>query len=446
MINGQYNFQSIKNNGNINYNQNNNSISKENNKYYDINSIDKYYDINNNDKYYNINNIDNNYNINNIDNNYNINNIDNNYDINNNNDKYYDINNIDSNDENDNNKYLINIDQALSESSYPKYIQEFIRNFIINNYYKHKEAKVYFTVKDKEKLFVICYYLEILLKKNKYNINILVYLPQLYPNYAPEFYIFRKGHTGIGSYYKDIINRSDLKISIDKICEFVPERNNIEEIIEKLKSKFKENFPIYKDSKEKFGFELIEKSNFDKESAKEVFFKPKPLNDDDILNYIKDETKKQIRIKYSEFKNKFGEFLKNNQNLKIIDKNIKKNLINNKLIKKKEQMNQKLIKIIEIKNKLNGIENRLIKENNEIQEINNNKTCFDKCNEIINIKDKEDMKFVIMKKTIEDYLSYLRKGYEKNIISFKDMINKTRILSRELFNINYLRNKNKHNY
>ena len=311
MNNDQYNFKSIQNNGNNNYNQNNNSISKEYNKYYDINSIDKYYDINNNDKYYNINNIDKYDDINNID-------------------KYYDINNIDSNYENNNDnndknlKNLINIEQALSESSYPKYIQEFIGNFITNNYYKHKEAKVYFTVKDKEKLFVIYYNLEILLKSNKYNINILVYLPQLYPNYSPEFYIYRNGYIGIGDYYKDTINRSNLKISIDKICQFDPERNNIEEIIDKLKNEFKEHFPIYKSSKEKFGFEIIEQNNFDKENAKEVYFKLKLINDDELLNIIKNETKKEVRAKYAEYKKKFGGFLQNYQNLKIIDKDVKK--------------------------------------------------------------------------------------------------------------------------
>ena len=308
MNNDQYNYKSIQNNGNNNYNQNNNSISKEYNKYYDINSIDKYYDINNNDKYYNINNIDKYDDINNIDN-------------------YYDINNIDSNYENNNDnndKNLINIDQALSESSYPKYIQEFIGNFITNNYYKHKEAKVYFTVKDKEKLFVIYYNLEILLKSNKYNINILVYLPQLYPNYSPEFYIYRNGYIGIGDYYKDTINRSNLKISIDKICQFDPERNNIEEIIDKLKNEFKEHFPIYKSSKEKFGFEIIEQNNFDKENAKEVYFKLKLINDDELLNIIKNETKKEVRAKYAEYKKKFGGFLQNYQNLKIIDKDVKK--------------------------------------------------------------------------------------------------------------------------
>ena len=46
-----------------------------------------------------------------------------------------------------------------------------------------------------------------------------------------------------------------------------------------------------------------------------------------------------------------------------------------------------------------------------------------------------------MKKTLEDYLIFLKKGFEKKVLSFEDMITKTRSFSRELFNINYSINK-----
>ena len=49
-----------------------------------------------------------------------------------------------------------------------------------------------------------------------------------------------------------------------------------------------------------------------------------------------------------------------------------------------------------------------------------------------------------MKKTLEDYLAFLRKGYERRVISFEEMIENTRMLSREMFYIDYLRNKKKY--
>ena len=49
-----------------------------------------------------------------------------------------------------------------------------------------------------------------------------------------------------------------------------------------------------------------------------------------------------------------------------------------------------------------------------------------------------------MKKVIEEYLIYLKRGYERKIVSFDDMVNKTRALSRELFTIDYLRSQRKY--
>ena len=62
---------------------------------------------------------------------------------------------------------------------------------------------------------------------------------------------------------------------------------------------------------------------------------------------------------------------------------------------------------------------------------------------MIKIKDDEDMKFLVMKKTIEDYLIYLKRGYERKLISFDVMVNQTRALSREIFTIDYLRTQRK---
>ena len=48
-----------------------------------------------------------------------------------------------------------------------------------------------------------------------------------------------------------------------------------------------------------------------------------------------------------------------------------------------------------------------------------------------------------MKKAIEDYLSFLRKGFEKKKVSMQECIKQTRELSSKLFHINFLMNKRK---
>ena len=103
-------------------------------------------------------------------------------------------------------------------------------------------------------------------------------------------------------------------------------------------------------------------------------------------------------------------------------------------------MNESLNVLKNIKQRLSYIENGL---NQEMQNYGVNKTTLEKCDELIKIKDDEDMRLLMMKKTIEDYLAYLKKGYERKVVSFNDMVDQTRALSRELFTIDYLRSQRK---
>ncbi len=57
------------------------------------------------------------------------------------------------------------------------------------------------------------------------------------------------------------------------------------------------------------------------------------------------------------------------------------------------------------------------------------------------IANKKDLDYLIRIKVMEDYLVYLKKGYEKKIVGFDDMLNLTRSFSREIFNLNYMRSK-----
>ena len=46
------------------------------------------------------------------------------------------------------------------------------------------------------------------------------------------------------------------------------------------------------------------------------------------------------------------------------------------------------------------------------------KTFFDKVDEIVSVKDEEYMEYAVKKKVMEDYLIYLKKGYEKKMVNF----------------------------
>ena len=363
---------------------------------------------------------------------------------------------------------LITMEDALIKSSYPKYLQDFIKEFIINNYSNNKNKKVYLTLVNNESLFVIEYKLSVYLNGKSYEIFILVYLPKLYPNYEPNFYILKDKKFSVNDYYKNgKINEKTLKINLYSFIPFDPAKNNIEEIINKINEEFNKEFPIYKSENNEI---LSEECVLNKDYTKEIIIenknnnfnfnyedinkfndiqindnnnKNKDFDDESLLLFMRTQVKDVLREKYYNFNEKFK--IKNIYNdLKEVDNTSKIELNNiNKLYTEENYMKQELKKLQKIKEYLNSVENKLIEEKNNILN-SKNKSIFDKCDELIKIKDNKDFEYIIMQKTIEDYLVYLKKAYEKKIVSFEDMVNTTRQLSRELFYIAYIRNKSKY--
>jgi len=364
---------------------------------------------------------------------------------------------------------LITMEDALIKSSYPKYLQDFIKEFIINNYSNNKNKKVYLTLVNNESLFVIEYKLSVYLNGKSYEIFILVYLPKLYPNYEPNFYILKDKKFSVSDYYKNgKINEKTLKINLYSFIPFDPAKNNIEEIINKINEEFNKEFPIYKSENNEI---LSEECVLNKDYTKEIIIenknnnfnfnyedinkfndiqindnnnnKNKDFDDESLLLFMRTQVKDVLREKYFNFNEKFK--IKNVYNdLKEVDNTSKIELNNiNKLYTEENYMKQELKKLQKIKEYLNSVENKLIEEKNNILN-SKNKSIFDKCDELIKIKDNKDFEYIIMQKTIEDYLVYLKKAYEKKIVSFEDMVNTTRQLSRELFYITYIRNKSKY--
>ena len=363
---------------------------------------------------------------------------------------------------------LITMEDALIKSSYPKYLQDFIKEFIINNYSNNKNKKVYLTLVNNESLFVIEYKLSVYLNGKSYEIFILVYLPKLYPNYDPNFYILKDKKFSVSDYYKNgKINEKTLKINLYSFIPFDPAKNNIEEIINKINEEFNKEFPIYKSENNEI---LSEECVLNKDYTKEIIIenknnnfsfnyedinkfndiqindnnnKNKDFDDESLLLFMRTQVKDVLREKYYNFNEKFK--IKNIYNdLKEVNNTSKIELNNiNKLYTEENYMKQELKKLQNIKEYLNSVENKLIEEKNNILN-NKNKSIFDKCDELIKIKDNKDFEYIIMQKTIEDYLVYLKKAYEKKIVSFEDMVNTTRQLSRELFYIAYIRNKSKY--
>ena len=146
----------------------------------------------------------------------------------------------------------LGLNEALSISSYPKSNQDLIRKLIINDFKNDENAKVYFSRYAYEKLIIIEYTLSILFLKRNYNVILYIHLPTLFPDYPPEFFIFKKKQANINKFYLDgKINPQTFKINLNKFYFFDPVNIKLKYILNSIKSKFNEHFPIYKDSKMK---------------------------------------------------------------------------------------------------------------------------------------------------------------------------------------------------
>ena len=158
----------------------------------------------------------------------------------------------------------------------------------------------------------------------------------------------------------------------------------------------------------------------------EVIVESEKMTNKQVFNMIKKQAKEAVLSKYNKFNSQY-KLTQNYKELKTIN-DITRLKAGNSLNGNEHPMNEIINFLKDIKQRLYKIEYDL---NQEIENSKNiKKTTLEKCDDLIKIKDDEDMKFLIMKKILEDYLIYLKKGYERKIVNFDVMVNQTRALSR----------------
>ena len=394
----------------------------------------------------------------------------------------------------------LSLDNALKTTSYPKYLLDFIKQFLIDNYSESDMATVYL-IKDTENIFVIEYTLTIELNGRNYKVYVLVYLPILFPNYPPEFYIEKTTSLGLNKFYNGKINIPDFKINLNSFLKFDPNTNNIPEIIDNLVINFTQEFPIYKDNtnfqnwknsgkcfleKSKVSKVIIPKKQKNYNSANNINrtyissnsiynqnkdkynnnynysnnnnginksynkydnVKVEKFKDDNrdeftdktFLDFIRKQAKDIVEYNYVEFKEKHN-FSENMKKLNTLKDGINQRLNDRSIYGKNDQLKARLQTLKTIKGKLEVIENNINQEINDLK-TNDNKSFFDKFEENVNVKNPKDLEYLAKIREMEDYLVYMKKGYERKMVSFEDMLYLTRGISREIFNLNYMRCK-----
>lgn len=321
----------------------------------------------------------------------------------------------------------ISFNEALEKSDYSEETKDKIKLFIYENITKFEEnTEIILTYSFGKNIFVIRHILKIELKKIQYSIFILMYLTVDFPNNF-RIYIQKVMDLGINPVCieKKLIDPTTLELNYQNLLNYKPLEKPITELIEAILLEFSVTFPLYKSKKKEdyYGPCLL---NDDKSFS--IIMKKEDLKENTSLNELRNKLKSKI---INLINNVSFEMQKTTSELDAVEEKIEQILKDCSNARSKE--NIQLEKIIQT---LQSLRTNLT---NEIEQLrNNNKTILHKCNEVVKIKDQEKFKYTVMKKTIEDYLKYIRRSMEKNLISLDEGIEQTRRLSKELFFILYI--------
>ena len=320
----------------------------------------------------------------------------------------------------------ISLNEALNKSEYPEYIKDKVKSFILENYQNYKDkSNTYLTKCFNKKIFVIKMDLPVKFKNIDYLITILIYIPVSFPNEIRIYFEYNQDFI-IDKHYKEqnTIDETTAELYYQNIINFIPLTQSINQLVQALIDKFNQYFPLFR-SKSKP--EYYGPCHLDNDSSTLIEIKPEDLNiiikKEDKKKKIKDKIMKILEEKLFEIQATHSQLdsMKMKINTKI-NSYISKGTSNDF-----EEMNVKLLELIS-------------KLELDIKNLKNNKknSILEQSEKVVEIKDTEKYKYIVMRKTTEDFLKYLKKGFERGIIPFNKFVEETRKISKELFYINYV--------
>ena len=332
---------------------------------------------------------------------------------------------------------IISFKEGLNRTDYPKENLDKVKLFISENINKYKEsASVYLTFCFNKNIFVIKHILDVIWKNKSYQIELLIYLPITFPSEL-RIYIHKIAKMEINKPYteKNIIDFSTLEFYYQNIIVYTPLEDPITELIGNIYNQFCSIFPLYKAVEER---EYVGPCYLNKEKTFLIDIKPEDIK---IYESLQNNRKRMVEKILNLMNTKTFEIQKAASELDDIEKNIDQKL-QNIYIRNKSKENVELEDIVY---KLREIESNL-KEQIQNLKYRQDNNILSIIHEIIKIKDEKKFEYTEIKKTIEDYLLYIKKGMEKKVINFEDCINKIRRASKELFYIMYcIEQRNKKN-
>ena len=325
----------------------------------------------------------------------------------------------------------ISLNEALKKSNYTEYTKSKVKSFILEIEKQYKSNSfLYLTKCFNKNIIVIKFDLTVLYKAVDYIITLLIYIPVEFPNELRIYFECNQDFK-IDKYYQElkIIDDITAELYYNKIIQFIPLQTPFTTLIKTFTDKFNKNFPLFKsnDNPEFFGpCRLDEKNSFKIEINEEDLKESKELND------MRQKIKDKILLIMDK---KLLEIQENKSRLEELKIRINTKLDNYQTKKTNYELEEMNVKMVELISKLEvDIQNLKYKEY---------KTILDKSEEIVHIKDEKIYKYKVIEKTLDSFIFYLKKSFEKNLISCNKCTEEIRKVSKELFFVKYCIEKGK---
>ena len=396
--------------------------------------------------------------------------------------------------------------EAISETDYYQNLKDDLFLYISENF-SSQQNSLYLYIKKSDtkppsKILLIQHKMKILFGKTTFDVPLLIYLLESFPLSSPEIFIQKiNNNIAINPKLQLLINKN-LHINYENYINWDKNIDGINKILKYLYNIFLKNFPIYINKHEvnkATGLCLLDyanikyfiKNNNDLNltvdnvnvkkniSTKSVDFHKKRSNSNEKINFNNDFTplsnknlnenlvNNNIFFTTPDFQS--IESCSNENNIKILNDDLKKNLIEklseNKLFNKikeeknkqenfnkilnniKFKLNFEMNQMNEILNKKNSLMNEIFLIQNELKNINNNDinvneiyikinlmnfNPLQKGDNLIYINNINTTHRFIKEFTADEMLKIIKRAFEKKIIDFKESLNLTRKISREI--------------
>ncbi len=378
------------------------------------------------------------------------------------------------------NKFLKNYNKkmnffdVLQQTSYNEEKKNYVASFIMDYFSEPKSNNIYLVKENirnnynnSNNIFLIEKTLD--LKEIPAIIKILIFINSNFPDSPPSIYLERAEMYSIIDIQKDV-DKSTFEITLNSIKQW-RDISDIQKILSDIISSFNKIYPLYKLEIHKRkgvqyplnsfvpndAIKVSLNSNSDNYSNlnyyrnqpqirfEEIIFINDGFNkqEEDKITF-EDEEIKKILIDHTLISLK-SNFIRNNneiENTRISMENMKKYLnndiieISNKIIEGKKMMNSFGQLYKEIKSDIITIKDHIIINSRK-------KISLENYRDFIDIPNKQEymLKLMCMESTLDDFIFSIKKGFEKNILSFDESMKHIRKFSKEIYVINYLRNK-----